>query len=405
MSIANTYLYYPLIRIPDETLIYSLLYKDSIKRIIPPDHGVGAQDWEEFDMPNRIIRQALGYEFIQQADFFQSKSEISAPLLNLIKDAYSAKNPEKFERLFGEGYQERFKVKKRIKLAGTFYFLYPEKLDEDVFAELKRIGWLKKDKHSHRCEVEEELWHVYMTLLAANVSRLQGESISTNFPLCEDILRNKIFQQYFKDLLPEQFSGHRELEEICINLALNNHLGKEATPQRIIPLHHLISLQQASYIRAGLDNKRIAFCKMIDNLIKKVVSLEPKDLIGYLEAEIKDIQEAAIEFNAQLEKQVTSELTKDQKERREYWYAGLSLSFPILGLLLDVSTGGVSGIPVGSAAGQLLALLSFSLIQSQPTPESASIGRGEMLPRQQAYIFMNRLWEIRRAKMEELQLA
>ena len=38
MNIANTYLYYPLIRIPEETLIYSLLYKDKIKRIIGMVH-------------------------------------------------------------------------------------------------------------------------------------------------------------------------------------------------------------------------------------------------------------------------------------------------------------------------------------------------------------------------------
>jgi hypothetical protein len=102
MSTANTYLYYPLIRIPEETLIYSLLYKDKIKRIIPPAHSVNEQDWEEFDKPNRIIRQALGYEFIEQADFFESKGAISYKFIELIHDAYRTTSPQDYEYLFGK---------------------------------------------------------------------------------------------------------------------------------------------------------------------------------------------------------------------------------------------------------------------------------------------------------------
>ena len=404
MSIADTYLYYPLIKIPDETLIYSLLYKDSIKRIIPPDHGVDAHDWEEFDRPNRIIRQALGYEFIQQADFFQSKGEISLPFLNLINDAYSARDPQEFEGLFGHGYQKKFKVKKRVILTGKIYFLYPDKLDEDVFERLTEFGWLKKDRKSQRCEVEKELWHVYMTLLAANVSKLRGESISTNFSLCEDTFRNKIFQKYFKNLLPEQFSGDRKLEEMCINLILNNHSEPEVTEEKTIPLHHLINLQQASYIRAGLEDKRQALCGLVDNLIKKVVTLEPKDILAYLEAEIKEIQQAAIEFNNELKNRVASELTIDQRERKDYWYAGLSLTFPVLGALWDVSGGTVPGIPIGSAAGSIFSLLSFTLLKSKPPSEIHSREKIELSPRQKACLFMNRLWEIRRTKMRESEI-
>ena len=56
MNIVNTYLYYSLIRIPDEILIHSLLYKDKIKRIIPPAHSVVDEDWEEFDMQSFISK-------------------------------------------------------------------------------------------------------------------------------------------------------------------------------------------------------------------------------------------------------------------------------------------------------------------------------------------------------------
>lgn len=87
MNSSDTYLYYPLIRVPDETLIYSLLYKNRIKRIIPPNHSVSYEDWEEFNRPNRIIKQALGYDFILGTDFYESKKAISEKFVEFINDA------------------------------------------------------------------------------------------------------------------------------------------------------------------------------------------------------------------------------------------------------------------------------------------------------------------------------
>ncbi len=400
MSVGNTYLYYPLIRIPEETLIYSLLYKDKIKRIIPQIHSVNEQDWEEFDRPNRIIRQALGYEFIEQADFYESREAISERFIGLVNDAARTNHPHNFEYLFGKNYQERFKVTNRIILHGTIYFLYPDKIDHNVFSLLKNIGWLRVDDAS-RCEVERELWHVYMTLLATNVAKIRGESISTNFPLCENILRNKVFRGYFKDLLPEQYSLKTNLEEMCVTLMFNGQ-SEGDQQQRNIPLHKIINLQQAAYIRSGLEDKRIAFGQLIDNLTKKVISINPVDKIGLLETYVKEVIDAAIEFNNGFKKSVTKELTNDKKYLKDYWNAGISLSFPIIGAVLDQLLAQGGQPYYGKLTGSLAALISFLILKRRPKPMLSQVNRVAYSSRQKAYLYLNRLWEIKRLKTDSM---
>ena len=61
MSLADTYLYYPLIRIPESTLVHSLLFQNRIKRIIPPHHEMDEFHHKQATLPNDICRQYLGY--------------------------------------------------------------------------------------------------------------------------------------------------------------------------------------------------------------------------------------------------------------------------------------------------------------------------------------------------------
>jgi hypothetical protein len=402
VSAANTYLYYPLIRIPEETLIYSLLYKDKIKRIIPRAHSVNEQDWEEFDRPNRIIRQALGYEFIEQADFYESREAISERFIGLVNDAIRTRHPQSFEYLFGKNFQERFKVTNRRIIHGTIYFLYPDKIDRNVFSLLRDIGWLRLDD-AGRCEVEKELWHVYMTLLASNVSKLRGESVSTNFPLCENILRNKVFRDNFKNLLPEQYSAKTNLEELCITLIFNGQPNGDQR-QKNIPLHEIINLQQAAYIRSGLEDKRIAFCQLIDNLTNKVISINPADKSGLLESYIKDVVDAATEFNNELRQAVTKELTSSKKQLKDYWQAGISISFPIIGAIVDQFLSQGLQPYYGKLSGSLAALVSFLMLRQKPNSPLLQTNRVAYSSRQTAYLYLNRLWEIKRSKMKSLDL-
>jgi len=401
MNVADTYLYYPLIRIPDETLIYSLLYKDRIKRIIPPAHSVGNEDWEEFDRPNRIIRQALGYDFIEEADFYESKRLISEPFFQLVKDSYKTRSPVKFEPLLGKTYKKRFQVTHRIILSGVVYFLYPEKIDPRIFELLESIGWLKEDKQTHRCEVEKELWHVYMTLLAANVSKAKGESISTNFALCEEILRNPVFQEYFGPLIPEHYSKNTKIEEVCINLLFNNCEVVDEQRVQAVPLHNLISLQQAAYIRSGLEDKRVAFCNLINNLINEVVSLQQTDNKAFIELLLKEIVESTIEFNSNLKARVSQELTSDKKSMQDYWFAGLSLCFPLVGVVLDPLFDAGSQLYYGVGAGSIAALISFLALQNYPKRPKPNVDDLAYSSRQKAYLYLNRLLEIRRSKLAQ----
>jgi len=304
MAISNTFLYYPTINIPDETLIYSLLYKDEIKRIIPSAHDVKPDAWEEYDRPRRIIRTALGYDFIEEADYYDSKRQISQPFLALINDSYHTNHPKYFEPLFGKNFQINFKFSDSKLTIGTRYLLYPKKLDEDVFTRLEEIGWTKYDERTYTCEAAKKLWHVYMTLLAANISKSTGEAVSTDFVTCEEILRNSVFQDYFKDMLPDQYSGKGNLYDACMTFLFNNVKKDEPEKGQIIPIHKLLTLQQASYVRAGLEDKRKSFCEFVDNLIKKVRAMNPADALMLMETEIAQIKEVAFEFNNELNNQI-----------------------------------------------------------------------------------------------------
>jgi len=57
MKLADKYLYYPFIRIPETTLVHSLLYKDRIKRIIPPESEMDVEQSQRARLPNEICRQ------------------------------------------------------------------------------------------------------------------------------------------------------------------------------------------------------------------------------------------------------------------------------------------------------------------------------------------------------------
>lgn len=317
-----------------------------------------------------------------------------------------ARNISKYEKILGEKYKHRFEMKNKIILIGTEYFLYAKKLDKKVFSLLDRIGWMYEDKETMRCKVEKELWHVYMTLLAANVSKLRSESISTNFILCEDLLRNKIFQEYFHELLPEQYALNSNLSDVCINLLFNNAKSGDLNDSRdFIPLHKIINIQQASYIRAGLEDKRQEFFKLINNLLLETESLAPNDEFSFLKARINDIKESAKEFNNQLNMQIESELTKGQKDLKNYWYAGCSLTFPLLGNLVDNFINSAFQLGMGTALGSILTTISFLALQHTPNKNHQKNTEIAMSSRQNAYIFMNKLWEIHRSKSTETQYA
>ena len=207
---------------------------------------MNTSDHETFDKPQRIIRTALGYNFIEEADFFQSRNEISGPFLSLIDDAFRAKRSKRFETLFGKNYKETFIVRRSQHRIYNKYLLFAKKLDERVLSQLDSMGWTKYDPMTMSCESAEKLWHVYMTLLAVNISKHSGEPLSTEYRSCENILRNKLFQTYFLEFLPPQYQPTADYYDLCINFLFNSKDRKS------LPLHSILSLQQAAYVRSGL---------------------------------------------------------------------------------------------------------------------------------------------------------
>ena len=125
-------------------------------------------------------------------------------------------------------------------------------------------------------------------------------------------------------------------------------------------------------------------------------ALGVKDDIEYIETEMYELEQSAKEFNIELKKRVALELTAAQKGKNDYWYAGLSLSFPIWGQLVDRFSGDGTTLGAGTSIGTILSLISFlklkqnrNIYKSEPDEYSS---------RQKAFLFMNKLWDIRESK-------
>ena len=171
----------------------------------------------------------------------------------------------------------------------------------------------------------------------------------------------------------------------------------------IIPLHKLISLQQASYIRAGLEDKRQDFFNLINNLLKEAESLVLQNEKSFLEAKLDDIKESAQEFNNELNRQIGNELTGRQQNLKSYWYAGCSLTFPVVGKLVDIFINSSYQLGIGEGLGSILTLGSFLALRNIPKTTDNKIKEIALSSREKAYIFMNKLWEIHRSKLAGLQ--
>ena len=129
MALEDTYLYYPYIKVPESTLVHSLLFKDSIKRIMPPQHEMDEFHANQAKRPNDICRQYLGYEFIKEADYYTAKKEIAVSFCEFLDKAKTTNNPELYEPLLGVGYKERFGFDKNRLNFGTQYIVYAHKFD------------------------------------------------------------------------------------------------------------------------------------------------------------------------------------------------------------------------------------------------------------------------------------
>jgi hypothetical protein len=384
----ESYIYYPWIRIPDDQLVYSLLYQDRIKRILPEVHS--AEDQTAFHEHENVIRQYLGYDFIEHADFYTNREVVANAFSELILDAHSSRYKEKFSRLFGPGFEERFFIRNRTKIAGTFYFMYPDKLGRRAFETLLKLGWMKHDEKTERCEVEPELLAVYMTALASGAALAEEEqSIFTDVRRCEDVLRNSAFRDYFNAVLPEAYQEDHDLEEFCINFLFGAGNPLLNAKDERIPLHRLLSVRQASGIRAGLEGERTAFVELVQREIAKaqlVMKGEPREFLIHA---LKDLQDGAVEYREKLHAAVNDNLTAQQKSRGNKWTAVLSLVFRTVGSAIDKALA-----PGKFAADLAVSALALSNGVASETAEPKAISA-----RTKANTFLNRLWDIQARRL------
>lgn len=389
MKLADKYLYYPFIRIPETTLVHSLLYKDRIKRIIPPDSEMDAQQSRRARFPNEICRQYLGYEFIESADYWDAKEIIADQFCSFLDEAYKSKNPQHFESLLGTNYKENLIFKKGAYTTETQYFVYAAKFSREVFDKLDSLNWMRYDKDEMSCELRNEICNIYMSLLAACISKLTKEPISTGYRQADDIIRSPLFLEFFSEFIPPYMRNSEDAVELCINLLM----GGSDAERDVRPLHEVLTFPEAVRIRCGLENERRDFCALVDDITDKAKAVDPRDPKAFMLLEVKDVLERANDYLSRIKSEAIRQVSEERKSFIGHVQTGLSAAFPALGLAADVLTG-VSPAPgIWSLGGTVLGLGTFF------TPRLANTNNKKndeqiLTTRQKAYIFMNRLWEI-----------
>lgn len=402
MSLADTYLYYPLIRIPESTMVHSLLFQNRIKRIIPPQHEMDEFHHKQATLPNDICRQYLGYEFIESADYWEAKETIADLFYNFLEEANRTKNPQHFEPLLGDDYKNKLGFAGNSKTFGTQYFVYDHKFSGKVFDKLESLNWMRYDEHLSAYELNNELCNVYMSLLAACISKLTKEPISTGMRQADEILRTPLFIDFFSEVLPIQMRNSYKYNELCINLLMGCDDKKEVREDNIVPLDKVLTFQEAVRIRCGLENERQDFCTLVDDITDKAKAIDPNDPEAFISLEVKDVIEKAQDYMTRIKQEAISQVSNDRKDYISRIQTGLSATLPVIGAAADAFTGATPAPGVWSATGITLGLGTYFLPKFFQNKSNINIDGNEngiMESRHKAYIFMNRLWDIQGKKL------
>ena len=395
MSLADTSLYYPFIRIPEPTLVHSLLFKDGIKRIIPPHAEMDNDRVQQAERPSNICKQYLGYEFIESADYWLAREEIAEMFCSFLDAADTTQRPEHFTPLLGPDYKVNLVYTPNTYSSGTQYFVYAHKFDHRVFETIEALRWMKYHEEENACEMRNELCNLYVTVLASCISKQTREPVCTGLIEAEELLRKPVFLEYFRDAVPPQMQDTQDGSELCINLLLSHTRDSTRNVESLPPAHKILTLNEAVRIRAGLEEHRQHFCRLVDDLIRKAEAVRSEDENAYMSLEVKEVTDAAEDYANRIERQAEQELTRARKGALEHFRTGFSAAVPLLGVAADALTGNTPAPGLWTAAGSILAvgthLLPKGTVQQQAQQAATS--------RQQAFLFMNRLWGARDARL------
>lgn len=398
MKLADTYLYYPFIRIPESTLVHSLLFKDRIKRIIPPHHEMDEFQHKQAQLPNDICRQYLGYEFIESADYLKAKETIADLFCNFLDEANKTKNPQHFVPLLGENYKNTLVFTESSKSVGTQYFVYAHKFSEKVFDKLGSLNWMRYDEHMSASELSNELCNIYMSLLAACISKLTEEPISTGLRQADEILRSTLFIDFFSEAVPAHMRNSDNYNELCINLLMESNDISSKVGVEGMPLDKVLTFSEAVRIRCGLEQERSDFCSLVDDITDKAKAVDPNDPDAFISFEVKDVIERAQDYINRIRNEAINQVSEERKKYISHIQTGLSATFPVIGAAIDVLTGASTAPGIWSVAGITLGLGSFyfpKILKNNIKYNDKAL----LTSRHKAYIFMNRLWDIRDKKL------
>jgi len=379
----NSYLYYPLIQIPEKTLVHSVLFQDRVKRIIPPNHQMDSGQAELAKTPNEISQEYLGYRFIEDADYWESKEEIALLFCDFLDEIYNTKKPELYDHLLGKDYKNNFTFKNNVVTFGTQYFVYAHKFSEKVFDKLDSLGWMKYHNEYYACELSNELCNIYMSLLALSISKRTSEPMMTDSAKAESLLSSSIFKVFFRSLLPPTKDDKQENSEICINLIFNKN-------PRYKPIESLLSFKEAIEIRAKLESERENFTNLVNRFSKKVSLLNPADKEQFMLIEIEEIIDEARSYMNKVQMEAKRKRQKQDREQINYIKTGISITAPIAGALADSLAASSPSLGIWSTGGFILALSTLLIPEKSNENEIQEI----ISAKESAYLYMNKLWEL-----------
>lgn len=396
MNLSDTFLYYPFIQIPESTLVHSLLFQDRIKRIIPPQDRMDEFHQEQAQRPNDICRQYLGYEFIESSDYWVAKESVADSFCNFLDEAKRTKNPQHFEPLLGENYQQKFIFNEEKITIGTQYLVYAHKFSNKVFTKLGNLDWMRHDEDMQACELTNELCNVYMSLLAACMSKVHKEPISTGLKQADDNLRSSIFREFFSEYIPQHIYNSDNYNEICINFILGQNVTDKGSDT--ISIDKVLTFPEAVRVRCGLEKERKDFSILVNDITDKARACNLENPNAFLSLEVKDTLEKARDYIEKIKTESRKQVSNERKAIISRLKTGLSASFPVIGVAADTLAGNSPAPGFWTATGTAIGLSTF--FKKENSKQNQDQRKSPVLTsRQNAYLFMNRLWEIQDNKL------
>lgn len=388
MKIADTYLYYPYIEIPNKMLVNALLFQDKIERIVPEYSQLVPSDAYAVSRVSDFAKSHLGGDgFIVDAQFAQARGEVAEAFCQLLDEASKASAEIAFLPLLGENYKRELNFKTATSFNGSRHFVYAAKFDSKVCNRLEQLGWLKHSHNGTVCEMKERICDLYMTVLACAIARDTGKPVSTNVEFANAVVHDQLFKRYFFDFLPPV--GHdNPLTTLCVNLLLSPP-GREHEVGGI-PVDEFLTFEEAVRVRAGLDQggHRKGFSDHVEHLLKKTLVSNQGSVPQGLEVWAKDLRDCAMAYREAVKAEICQAVAKERLSEADKVKTALAITTQVAGSALDA-------VLKAAGPGGFLASIISPLItmKRDERGQLIDVHEHQLTTGQHAALFMNRIWD------------